>query len=195
MTRHWHEVAREGFLYAVKGSRFITHIKRLTDAEAALKKFFSRIKPLKDRTGPILWQLPPNFKKDIPRLEEFLAQLPKTYRHAVEFREHSWLDDEVFDLLKKYKVAHVSVSLGKMPMNLTVTTDFIYIRFHGLAGGAVHDYTRAELKPWARHIAAHPDKTVFVYFNNDVNVRAPQNARVLMQMVGQRAVAPTRRDF
>ena len=69
-----------------------------------------------------------------------------------------------------------------------ITADFIYIRFHGLENGAAHDYTRAELKPWAKHITAHPKETVFVYFNNDVNVRAPQNAREFMQMVGQRAV-------
>jgi uncharacterized protein YecE (DUF72 family) len=130
-------------------------------------------------------------KKDCARLEDFLRLLPKTRRHAVEFRHLSWFEDDVaLEILKKHRAAFVSVSSGKMPVKLAVTADFIYIRFHGLAGGAAHDYTRAELKPWADHIKAHPDKTVFTYFNNDVNVRAPQNARELMSMVGERAFGP-----
>ncbi|HZV36400.1 MAG TPA: DUF72 domain-containing protein [Verrucomicrobiae bacterium] len=191
MTRRWHDVAPEGFLYAIKGSRFITHIKRLKDVEEALDTFFKRIAPLKEKTGSILWQLPPTFQKDCVRLGDFLRLLPKNYRHAVEFRHVSWFeDDEVLKLLKKYRAAFVSVSSGRMPMNFSVTTDFIYIRFHGLAGGAAHDYTRAELQPWADHILAHRDKTAFIYFNNDVNVRAPQNARELMGMIGERALGP-----
>src|SRR5579884_2258507 len=190
MTRRWHDIAPEGFLYAVKGSRFITHIKRLTEPREALDNFFERIEPLKDRTGPILWQLGPNFKKDIPRLDEFLHCLPKKYRHAIEFRHPSWLEVDVYDLLKKHDAALVSVSSGRMPMDLSVTSDFIYIRFHGLAGGAAHNYTTAELQPWADHICAHANKTVYAYFNNDVNVRAPENARELMRMIGERALGP-----
>lgn len=191
MTRRWNDVAPDGFLYALKGSRFITHIKRLKDIEEALDTFFKRIAPLQKKTGAILWQLPPTFQKDCSRLRDFLRLLPKNYRHAVEFRHPSWLEDEeVLKLLKRYHAAFVSVSSGRMPMNLAVTTDFIYIRFHGLAGGAGHDYTRAELQPWADHLRAHADKKAFVYFNNDVNVRAPQNARELMSMIGERALEP-----
>jgi uncharacterized protein YecE (DUF72 family) len=190
MTRRWHDVAPEGFLYAVKGSRFITHSKRLTEPKEALQNFFERIEPIGDRTGPILWQLGPNFRKDCERLDDFLHQVPKKYRHAVEFRHPSWYEDDVYQLLKKHRAAFVSVSSGRMPMNLTVTADFIYIRFHGLEGGAAHNYTTAELAPWADHICAHPDKTVFAYFNNDVNVRAPENAHELMRMVGERALGP-----
>lgn len=189
MTRRWNKVAADGFLYAIKGSRFITHNKKLLDVKEALAKFFGSIAPLKERTGPILWQLGPNFKKDSSRLEDFLHLLPKKFHHAIEFRHPSWYNDEVYGLLKKHRAAFVSVSSGRMPMNLSVTGDLIYIRFHGLAGGAAHNYTQAE-PPWAEHIRAHPNTTVYAYFNNDVYVRAPENARELMRMVGERALKP-----
>ncbi len=188
MVKGWHDKAPGGFIFSVKGSRFITHIKKISHLDGALDKFFLRLKPLKERTGPVLWQLPPFLKKDAARLADFLKRLPKRRRHAVEFRDPSWLEDDIFALLKKHRVAHVSLSSGRMPANLTVTADFIYIRFHGLSGGAAHDYIKAELGPWARHIRKHRDKTVFAYFNNDGNVRAPDNARLLMALSGRRAV-------
>jgi uncharacterized protein YecE (DUF72 family) len=96
---------------------------------------------------------------------------------------------ETFAVLRKYNVCHASVSSLAMPMDRTVTSDIVYIRFHGLKNGAAHDYTRTELQPWARHIReqASQGKRVFVYFNNDVNVRAPDNAKLLMEMVGDEA--------
>jgi uncharacterized protein YecE (DUF72 family) len=138
----------------------------------------------------ILWQLPPFMQKDPARLESFLRQLPESYKYAVEFRHPSWLDKEAFDLLRKYRATHVSLSSMRMPMDLTVTADLVYIRFHGLADGFAHNYTREELEPWARHIRsqARAGKTVYAYFNNDANVRAPKNAKMLMRMVGTSAV-------
>jgi uncharacterized protein YecE (DUF72 family) len=185
--REWRDKAPSGFIYALKGSRFITHMKKLANLDGALENFFARIDPLKPRMGPILWQLPRLLKKDTRRLADFLQRLPKGLHYAMEFRHPSWLDDEIFALLRQHRVAHVWVSSGSMPANLTVTAGFNYIRFHGLSGGAAHDYTVAELKPWAEHILNHPDKTVFAYFNNDLNARAPHNARQLMEMVGPRA--------
>jgi len=181
----WRRKAPPGFIYAIKGSRYITHMKKLADLDGALAKFFDRIGPLRRRIGVILWQLPPNLHKDTERLIRFLDLLPNSYHHAVEFRDPSWLDEEVFETLRRNHTAHVSVSSLRMPMNLTVTSDEVYIRFHGLAGGAAHDYTRAELKPWAAHIRKQADtgKTVYAYFNNDANVRAPYNAQLLLDMV------------
>jgi uncharacterized protein YecE (DUF72 family) len=193
MTRGWARRAPTGFVYAVKGSRFITHMKKIANLDGALKKFFDRIKPLQKRTGAILWQLPPFLKKDQPRLEAFLRILPRGgYHHAVEFRHGSWINDEIFSTLERFDAAHASVSSLGMPMNLTVTSEIVYIRFHGLRNGAAHDYTRAELKPWARHIQeqAHSGRRVFVYFNNDLNVRAPANAKMLSEMIGVPAAQP-----
>jgi len=189
-VRGWRDKAPPGFVYAVKGSRFITHMKKLKKLDGAVEKYFERIKALKKRTGVVLWQLPPFLKKDADRLEQFLKDLPKGYRYAVEFRHPSWLEEQIFSILRKCRAAHASVSSKGMLMNLTVTTDFLYIRFHGLEGGSAHDYTRAELEPWAAHIREHSKegKRVYAYFNNDVNVRAPENAKMLMEMVGSAAV-------
>jgi uncharacterized protein YecE (DUF72 family) len=193
MVKGWRDKAPPGFVFALKGSRFITHILKISGASKGLRKYFSRINPMKARVGPILWQLPPFLKKSPERLEKFLKILPKDYCHAVEFRHASWYeDDEAFEVLRKYNAAHVWLSSLRMPENFTDTADFIYIRFHGLKGGARHDYTRAELEPWARNIRkqARAGKNVYAYFNNDLNVRAPNNARTLMEMVGSAAVKP-----
>src|SRR5438874_503007 len=150
-VRGWHDSAPPGFIYAVKGSRFITQMKKLNVEPKSIAIFFKRIAPLKEHTGPILWQLPPMLHKDSDRLNRFLRRLPKKHRYAVEFRHPSWLDEEIFDVLRANRAAFVSVSSMAMPMNLIATSDFIYIRFHGLQGGSAHHYTAAELRPWAAH--------------------------------------------
>ena len=192
MVRGWRDRVDPDFRYALKGSRFITHMKKLANLNDALDIYFNRIAPLEERTAIILWQLPPMLKKDLPRLDDFLVMLPKSYRHAVEFRDRSWYEDDTFELLRKYEISHVALSSKGMPMNLTVTSNVIYIRFHGLEGGAAHDYTLKELQPWADYICEQAEKgrTLYIYFNNDVNVRAPDNGKMLMEMIGEHAVYP-----
>jgi uncharacterized protein YecE (DUF72 family) len=182
--KDWHKKAPADFIFAVKGSRLITHIKRLNDLDGLVTNFIRRIQPLKEKLGPLLWQLPPNFKPDLPRLEQFLKKLPTKLSHAIEFRHPDWMRDETFDLLRKYGAAFVSVSSMRMPQNFSVTANFIYLRFHGLSGGPRHDYTRAELEPWAKHLREQTasGRNAFAYFNNDLNVRAPKNAEMLIQM-------------
>jgi uncharacterized protein YecE (DUF72 family) len=116
----------------VKGSRYITHIKRLDNLERTVSNFTRRIQPLQENLGPLLCQLPPNFKPDLPRLELFLKGLPARFSHAVEFRHPYWFSDVTFALLRNYMVASVSMSSLRMPLNFTVAAGFIYIRFHGL---------------------------------------------------------------
>lgn len=192
MVAGWRQRVPEEFLFAVKGSRYITHMKKLKNLGDGLKKYFQRIGPLKEHLGPILWQLPPNLHKDIPRLERFLKKLPKRFHHAVEFRDPSWIDHETFAVLRDHEVANVWLSSKAMPQDFTVTADFVYLRFHGLKNSAAHDYSEAELKPWAKQLiaAAKSRKSAFVYFNNDLNTRAPLNAKMLMEMVGNSAVKP-----
>ena len=190
MVHGWRNKAPDDFIFAVKGSRYITHIKRLNNLERTVSNFTRRVRPLKEKLGPLLWQLPPNFKPDLPRLEQFLKKLSDRFAHAIEFRHPDWINEETFKLLQKYQVASVSVSSMRMPMNFAVTADFIYVRFHGLLGGPHHDYTRDELEPWAHNIQqqATAEKNVFIYFNNDLNVRAPNNAKLLMSMCGKLVV-------
>jgi uncharacterized protein YecE (DUF72 family) len=170
-------------------------MKRLTDTGPGLRKYFSRLVPIGDRSGPILWQLPPNFGKtdeNVRRLERFLTKLPARYRHAVEFRHPSWMNEQTFGLLKAHRACNVWISSLHMPRDYTLTSDFAYLRFHGLKDGAYHDYTEDELRPWAKQLAAAAAQGVpcYVYFNNDLNTRAPQNGEALMTMLGQHAIAP-----
>src|SRR4051812_47482104 len=193
MVRGWRERSPEGFVFAVKGSRYLTHIRRLKDTGAGLRKYFSRLVPLGDRTGPILWQLPPNFGKtdeNVKRLERFLKKLPRQYQHAVEFRHPSWLDEATLALLRTHHVCHVWISSLRMPADYSVTSSFVYLRFHGLKDGAYHDYTEEELWPWAAQLAKAAERRIpcYVYFNNDLNTRAPLNAEALMKLLGKHTV-------
>lgn len=184
-VRGWHEQAPPGFIYAVKGSRFVTQMKKLNVGPENLSLVLDRIVPLKKHLGPVLWQLPPNFGINMERLARFLDLLPKRFDHVMEFRHPSWIDRKVFALLDKHKVACASVSSVRMPVNFTVTGEFVYLRFHGLEGGFAHDYTRQELQPWADHCRAalRHGLRVFAYFNNDMNTRAPDNAKVFIEMI------------
>jgi uncharacterized protein YecE (DUF72 family) len=195
MARGWRERAPEGFIYAVKGSRFITHMKKLNVERKSIDIFFERAALVKEHLGPILWQLPPNLHYDPPRLDKFLSMLPKKFRYAVEFRHPSWIRTETFDVLRGRNAAHVHLSSMAMPMDLTVTTDFIYIRFHGLQGGFAHDYAQSELKPWAEHCGAalRERRAVYAYFNNDANTRAPGNATTLREMITAKLERPAGR--
>lgn len=199
MVKGWHRKAPDGFLFAAKGSRYITHIKRLNDCAQALKVYFSRLRPLREHLGPILWQLPPSFQKNdenFRRLQTFLRLLPSKYHHVVEFRHPTWIESKTFDLLHECNVANCWLSSLRMPDDATITGDFVYLRFHGLAKGASHDYTDDELKPWAERLirAARSNKTAYAYFNNDLSTRAPWNAKTLMQMVGGRSVQPVEKE-
>jgi uncharacterized protein YecE (DUF72 family) len=191
----WRAQAPHGFVYAVKGSRTVTHYFKLRPGAKSFDLLLSRIERLGPHLGPVLWQLPASFPKDLPRLDAFLGRLPRRYRHAIELRDISWLDAEVFACLRRHGVAHVSLSAAWFPMDLTLTADFTYVRFHGLAGGAAHHYTEEELDPWARHLrrCARRGIDAYAYFNNDADTRAPHNALTLMRMVAPYAVRPASR--
>lgn len=188
----WKCTAPGGFLYSVKGSRAVTHFKRLLPGAKSLKLLLDRSKLLGEHLGPVLWQLPGTLKKDPPRLSSFLRTLKRRVRHAIEFRHPSWIDEEVFEILRRHGVANVALSSREMPMCLELTADFVYVRFHGLEGGAAHDYTDRELQPWAKFLQRCGKRglTGFVYFNNDMNTRAPFNALRLMELTGSPALPP-----
>jgi uncharacterized protein YecE (DUF72 family) len=192
-VRGWHDRVPPDFQFSIKGSRYITHTKRIRDCGEAVENYFERLHPLGDRLAVVLWQLPPSLKRDVPLLEDFIEILPPGLRHAIEFRHDSWIGDEVTGTLGRRNIANVLVSSSRMPMDRrTPSSDFGYIRFHGLEGGPAHDYTRHELEPWA-DIARQwiegihgESMDVFAYFNNDVNVRAPANALLFERMVKER---------
>jgi uncharacterized protein YecE (DUF72 family) len=127
----WHERTPDNFVFALKGAGFITHRKKLQDVEEPLKNFYGQCRMLKGKMGPVLFQLPPSMHKDTGRLENFLRLLDKYYRYAVEFRHESWFCDEVYDLLRKYRVACCVVSAPGVAVR--VRQDCGRLRVHTLA--------------------------------------------------------------
>ncbi len=177
----WRESTPENFVFAVKVSRFITHLKKLRNIGAALDNFLSRACLLQDKLGPLLYQLPPNMKRNDVVLENFLSSLPQEYRHVFEFRHESWIDDAVFEILRRYKVGLCVFDMPGFTCPPVATSDFAYIRFHGSGGMYSSCYSNEELSQWAKKIAklAEGVKAVYIYFNNDAEAFAVRNALTL----------------
>ena len=230
--QRWHEETPEGFVFSVKGPRFITHMKKLAGVEAPLANFFaSGVLALGGKLGPVLWQLPPNLGYDADRLAAFFALLPRStgeaaelathhdermegraltttevdrrIRHALEVRHPSFETPEFIELLRAHDVALVCAdTAGKWPMLDDVTSDFVYVRLHGGEELYVSGYDDEALEYWAGKVrtwqsggtptdgrtlappAPARDRDVFVYFDNDVKVRAPFDAMSLAQKLG-----------
>jgi uncharacterized protein YecE (DUF72 family) len=182
----WRENSPDDFHYAVKASRFITHMKRLKDPTASVEKFFLAADRLEGKLGPILFQLPPRWQVNTTRLREFLEALPAGHRHVFEFRDASWLEPEVFSILRQYNAAFCIHDLGDMQTPLQITADFTYLRFHG-PGEAKYtgSYPRRELQKWAHRIDDWRQAlaAIYVYFNNDVGGWAVKNALTLRELL------------
>jgi len=239
--RAWYETTPDGFVFSVKAARFITHLRRLKNVETPLANFFaSGILCLREKLGPILWQLPPSFRFDRERLTAFFELLPRNtkeaaklarthddkvngrawtksdrtrpLRYAMEIRHESFATAEFIKLLRKYDVALVVAdTAGKWPFLEDVTSDFVYVRLHGDAKLYVSGYTDTALRSWARKVrtwekggtprdaqlvsrqlkARKTPRDVFVYFDNDVKVRAPVDAMSLAHRLclGERPAA------
>jgi uncharacterized protein YecE (DUF72 family) len=182
---NWREASPGNFIFAVKVSRFITHIKRLKDAEEPVQNFLERADLLKEKLGPLLYQLPPNMKRDDKRLAAFLAILPKKYRHVLEFRHESWFDDDVFKILRSHNAGCCVFDMPGFSSPVMVTADFAYVRFHGSDGLYSSDYSDKELAGWAKKIDSLGKnlKAVYIYFNNDIAGYALDNAKTMMQLL------------
>jgi len=179
--RQWDRQAASDFHYAVKGSRYITHIKRLRDCEEPLETFTGRARLLGEHLGPVLWQLPPQLRRDLDRLEAFLSLLPRDQRHVFEFRRRDWFERETFVTLRRYNVAFCTYQRGREETPLEATTDIAYVRFHGSARGKGGRYSDRELADWASRLRSLPEdvRDVYVYFNNDAYGNAIDNAETL----------------
>jgi uncharacterized protein YecE (DUF72 family) len=178
----WRARSSEGFLYAVKASRTITHIKKLRNAETHVANLLQRVQLLDERLGPLLYQLPPAMSRDDAVLESFLQLLPAHLEHVLEFRNGSWFDDAVFALLGKHGVGLCINDMPGFTSPLAVTADFAYLRFHGSDSMYGSCYSRSEIDKWAERIAQLGQglRSVYVYFNNDARAFAVRNARDLM---------------
>lgn len=182
----WRDTTSPNFVYAVKGSRFITHMKKLKDPKSSTRKFFQGVERLGRKLGPILFQLPPRWKLNLERLREFLDALPTEHKYVFEFRDESWLVKEAFDVLSEFNAAFCIHDLANMRTPLEITADFTYIRFHG-PGQAKYQgsYSKSELTEWAKRIKdwRRRMKGIYVYFNNDIGGHAVKNALTLRELL------------
>jgi len=178
---NWYNSSPPDFTFAVKVSRFITHIKRLKNTGEAVENFISRARILSEKLGPLLYQLPPGMHRNDEVLDSFLSILPPGMKHVFEFRHESWLEEKVFEILRRHNVGLCVFDMPDFTCPLVVTADFAYIRFHG--SGALYSscYTDEELADWAERIAELGTslKEIYIYFNNDVEGFALRNARTL----------------
>ncbi len=183
----WYCRTPPGFLFAVKGSRFVTHIKRLADCAESLERQQERLAPLAEKHGPILWQLPPSLCADQGLLADFLALRPPGQRWALEFRHLSWFADATYATLREHNSCLVWADSPRYPLDKAVTADFLYARFHGSQRLYATDYTETDLQKWCDDLqaAAEGKRDLFVYFNNDFNAYAPRNALRLIELLGR----------
>ncbi len=190
----WRDAAPENFCFAVKGSRFLTHNKKLKEPEQALRNLLPRAEVLGHKLGPILFQLPPKWKVNRERLEEFLQALPAQHRYAFEFREPSWNTDAIYDTLRRHNAAYCIHELAGFHSPIMVTADFSYVRLHGPAGKYQGCYPETKLREWADRIAEwrRELKAVYVYFDNDDSGYAARNALELKELVACRTRAVRR---
>jgi uncharacterized protein YecE (DUF72 family) len=185
-VQRWIDQTPPDFLLTLKMSRYVTHIKRLRELGPSLGRFYERIEPLLDspKLGPMLWQLPPTFRRDDSRLASALERLPPG-RHCFEFRHPSWFVPDVLELLRAHRVALV---IGDRPevhefQTRDLTASWTFVRFHSGTRGRRGNYSDSELREWAERIRSWPVEESFLYFNNDWEGFAPRNALRLRELL------------
>jgi uncharacterized protein YecE (DUF72 family) len=187
MIGAWNRRLPPDYHLVVKGSRAITHLKKLDDCRAEVDVFWERVRQLRT-LRVILWQLPPSLHKNLERLDRFLAVLPKSgVRHAIEFRHASWWDEETAQVLARHEAAFVAVSYPGLPETIRPTTDLLYLRFHGVGQQLYrYDYSRKELSEWAARVRPHvAGRTLYAFFNNTDAGHAPANAATFREVLSR----------
>lgn len=180
-VQNWYATVPEDFIFSVKASRYLTHLKRLKECEQSLDFFYKSIQGLKEKTGPLLFQLPPFFKCDPERLAEFISHFKKGYQHVFEFRHSSWFTDEIYELLSKKGIALCITDLNGYLSPEEITADFTYIRLHGPKKAYQGSYSPAQLRSWRKKIEKW-NVSVYCYFDNDEKGYAIQDAKSLKDL-------------
>lgn len=182
----WKESVPEGFIFSVKANRYITHMKKLKNVEQSVERFFNNVKALEEKCGPILFQLPPRWKRNPERLELFLDNLPENFKYAFEFRDSTWFDNEIYSILSRYNAAFCIYQFAGLLSPREVTADYVYIRLHGPEVVAYRgQYSKEELSEWAKAISLwlNEGREVYCYFDNDENAYAATDAIRLQEMI------------
>ena len=186
---NWRKSVPPDFLFAVKGSRFLTHMIKLKEPERGLVNFMPRAERLKKKLGPILWQLPPKWNANAERLQTFLSLLPRKHRYAFELRNPTWMNDDIQAVLRKHNAAFCIYELAGYQSPLEITADWTYIRLHGPTRFKYQgSYSDQQLYEWSERIRAWSKKmkAIYVYFDNDDSAYAVENALTLKRMVKRR---------
>ena len=180
LLQGWAEQVPDGFTFVLKASQRITHIQRLKECGDLLTYLFRVSATLGSRLGPLLFQLPPNFKKDVPRLKSFFDEMPERRRVAVEFRHASWFEDDVYETLRGQGAALCVADTGEEPaVPLVATTDWGYLRLRR------EDWSDAELRDWARRIREQPWSEAYVFLKHEEEGKGPKLAARLMEMCAE----------
>lgn len=182
----WKNTVPDDFVFAVKASRFITHMKKLNDVNESLALFLHNAEGLEEKLGVVLFQLPPGWKVNVDRLVLFLQKLPKHHRYTFELRNTTWYDERVYALLREHNCAFCIYELDGHMSPLEVTADFVYVRLHGPGGKYQGSYGKEALQWWASQCNswAADGKDVYVYFDNDQEGYAAFNAMTLKKLIG-----------
>ena len=176
LLQGWAEQVPESFTFVIKASKRITHDKRLKECGELLTYLFGVTSTLGSRLGPLLFQLPPNFKKDVPRLKSFFDEMPEWRRMAIEFRHASWFDDEVYETLRAQRAALCVADTGEEPAApLVATTDWGYLRLRR------EDFSDTDLRDWARRIREQPWGDAYVFLKHEEEGKGPKLAARLME--------------
>ncbi|MDV3308637.1 MAG: DUF72 domain-containing protein [Cyclobacteriaceae bacterium] len=180
----WKHDSPKDFLFAVKANRYITHMKKLSDVEESLNTFLQHAAGLGKKLGPILFQLPPGWRINVERLAEFVNLLPDDQRYAFEFRNQSWYDPEIYEILRRSNCAFCIYELAGHRSPIEVTADFVYIRLHGPGDKYQGSYSTRTLNTWGSRIAdwLKEGKDTFIYFDNDQLGYAAFNAKKLLDL-------------
>jgi uncharacterized protein YecE (DUF72 family) len=188
---NWRESTPRNFCFAAKGSRFITHMKKLADPELAISRYFERVDRLGSKLGPIVFQLPPWWEANPERLEAFLEALPPRHKYAFELRNPTWHTPEILRILRRHNVAFCIFEIAGFHSGFDLTADFTYVRLHGPGGAYQGSYPAETLRRWSDRIRdwARDLRAIHVYFDNDQAAYAVENALELKRMLVERQLA------
>jgi uncharacterized protein YecE (DUF72 family) len=180
ILQQWYNETPDDFTFTLKGSRYITHMKKLKNVEESVQNFYEEAQVMGDKIGCILWQLPPNLHRNDDKLEAFGKALSNDFRNVIEFRHESWFNDDVCNILQKHNIGFCIISTPDLPEIIRVTADVVYVRFHGKdEEWYTYNYGNDELQRWAEAIKKLQAPQQYIYFNNDYRAHAVQNAQQL----------------
>lgn len=179
----WRDTVPKDFLFTLKGSRYVSHMKKLKEVKESVQKFSDAAHLLKSKLGCILWQLPPNLHRNDEKLDQFCKDLDSKDKNVIEFRHESWYDQGVYEILSKHDVSFCAISSPDFSEEMITTNQTGYLRFHG-KGEKWYDYlySEKELEKWYQKIQKKDLKEIYIYFNNDIHANAPKNALQLKEL-------------